>query len=79
MFAFAVWDARTATLLLARDRFGEKPLYYCDRADGFVFASEIARAGRRRADADASMSLAALDAYLALQYVPAPRHDLRAR
>ena len=42
MFAFAVWDARTATLLLARDRFGEKPLYYCDRADGFVFASELA-------------------------------------
>ncbi len=71
MFAFAVWDARTATLLLARDRFGEKPLYYCDRADGFVFASEIAAlVADERTPTD--ISLEALDSYLALQYVPAP-------
>jgi asparagine synthase (glutamine-hydrolysing) len=71
MFAFAVWDARTATLLLARDRFGEKPLYYCDRADGFVFASEIAAlVADPRTPTD--VSLEALDSYLALQYVPAP-------
>ena len=71
MFAFAVWDARRGTLLLARDRFGEKPLYYCERPDGFVFASEI---GALVADerTPAVPSLAALDAYLALQYVPAP-------
>jgi asparagine synthase (glutamine-hydrolysing) len=41
MFAFAIWDGRTRTLLLARDRVGEKPLYYfCDEAR-IVFASEI--------------------------------------
>ncbi len=71
MFALAVWDARAGTLLLARDRFGEKPLYYSERADGFVFASEIAAliADERTSG---EVSLPALDAYLALQYVPAP-------
>ena len=71
MFAFAVWDARRRRLLLARDRFGEKPLVYAQTADTFLFASEIAalladpRVGQQ-------VDLAALDAYLALQYVPAP-------
>jgi asparagine synthase (glutamine-hydrolysing) len=71
MFAFALWDARTSTLLLARDRFGEKPLYYGERPDGFVFASEL---GALLADprTPATLSLPALDAYLALQYVPSP-------
>ena len=71
MFAFALWDARAGKLLLARDRFGEKPLYYCERPDGFVFASELAAliADPRTPTA---MSMEALDAYLALQYVPAP-------
>jgi asparagine synthase (glutamine-hydrolysing) len=71
MFAFAVWDRRLQRLFLARDRFGEKPLYYAQTADTFLFASEIAplladdRVGRQ-------IDLAALDAYLALQYVPHP-------
>jgi asparagine synthase (glutamine-hydrolysing) len=71
MFAFALWDARQGKLLLARDRFGEKPLYYGERPDGFVFASEL---GALLADerTPATLSLPALDAYLALQYVPSP-------
>jgi asparagine synthase (glutamine-hydrolysing) len=41
MFAFAIWDDATATLTLASDPFGEKPLYYALRGDRIVFASEI--------------------------------------
>ena len=41
MFAFAIWDRRTSSLLLARDRFGVKPLYYAEAGGRFRFASEI--------------------------------------
>jgi asparagine synthase (glutamine-hydrolysing) len=41
MFAFAIWDARTCGLFLARDRFGEKPLYYFRRDGLFLFSSEV--------------------------------------
>ena len=41
MFAFAIWDAHTRALFLARDRFGEKPLYYFHRDGLFLFASEV--------------------------------------
>ena len=41
MFAFAIWDARNNELFLARDRFGEKPLYYSHRDGLFLFASEV--------------------------------------
>jgi asparagine synthase (glutamine-hydrolysing) len=41
MFAFAIWDARDRGLFLARDRFGEKPLYYFHRNSLFLFASEV--------------------------------------
>jgi asparagine synthase (glutamine-hydrolysing) len=41
MFAFAFWDDREKILLIARDRVGKKPLYYCQSKEGFFFASEI--------------------------------------
>ena len=72
MFAFALWDAPRRRLLLARDRFGKKPLVYWHGPEGLHFGSElkavVAAAGFSR-DLDA----AALDDYLMYQYVPHPR------
>ena len=54
MFAFAVWDARRRELLLARDRFGKKPLYYAVLPEGLWFGSELKclRAARASLDLD---------------------------
>jgi asparagine synthase (glutamine-hydrolysing) len=41
IFAFAVWDAKEERMLIARDRFGVKPIYYSENRDGLFFASEI--------------------------------------
>jgi asparagine synthase (glutamine-hydrolysing) len=41
MFSFAIWDTQTEQLFIARDRFGEKPLYYTSSNSTFAFASEI--------------------------------------
>ena len=42
MFAFAIWDSRSNTLFMARDRFGKKPLFYCEPSKGsLLFASEL--------------------------------------
>jgi asparagine synthase (glutamine-hydrolysing) len=76
MFAFALWDAHTRTLLLARDRVGKKPLFYALGSDRLVFGSEI-----KAILADGSVPIApdpvALDHYLALRYIPAPLTALR--
>lgn len=71
MFAFAIWDAPRQRLLLARDRVGVKPLYY-HVADGRVtFGSEI-KALLQNPAVPRAWDPAALDAFLAFQYVPAP-------
>src|SRR5437764_6879072 len=41
MFAYAIWDGRRGSLLLVRDRFGKKPLYYAKTVDGVYFGSEL--------------------------------------
>lgn len=72
MFGFAIWDMRTETLLLARDRLGIKPLYYWPTEHGVAFASElrslIALPGFPR-ELDAN----AVGQYMAFGYVPDPR------
>jgi asparagine synthase (glutamine-hydrolysing) len=66
MFAVALWDARRQRLVLARDRFGIKPLYYRLGADALEFASELRALPRGEIDFDA------LEAFLAFNSVPGP-------
>jgi asparagine synthase (glutamine-hydrolysing) len=72
MFAIALWDARERRLLLARDRLGIKPLYYWSDADKLVFGSEL-KALTFHPDVPRQVDLAALDLFLTLEYIPAPR------
>jgi asparagine synthase (glutamine-hydrolysing) len=72
MFAFAVWDEPKRRLVLVRDRLGIKPLYYAASAAGVTFGSEIKSILQDR-DVLREWSPEALDAYLALLYVPTPR------
>ncbi|MBI1847619.1 MAG: asparagine synthase (glutamine-hydrolyzing), partial [Candidatus Rokubacteria bacterium] len=76
MFAIAIWDESTRTLMLARDRAGIKPLYYALLADQLVFASELGAMLEHPA-VDRALDLAGLSCYLAHEYVPAPRAILR--
>jgi len=72
MFAIALWDAHERALFLARDRVGEKPLYYAATARRVVFGSEL-RALRAHPAFDASIDAGALANFVRLSYVPAPR------
>jgi len=66
MFAVAIWDARRRRLVLARDRYGIKPLYYRDVGGELRFASEVRALPRGEIDLDA------LEAFLAFNSIPAP-------
>jgi asparagine synthase (glutamine-hydrolysing) len=68
MFALALWDCRTATLHLARDPMGMKPLYYLDRPGGLIFASEV-KAFRALPDFRLVPSALGLRQYLEFGYV----------
>ncbi|HUB08463.1 MAG TPA: asparagine synthase (glutamine-hydrolyzing) [Myxococcales bacterium] len=72
MFAFALWDRRQETLLLARDRLGIKPLYYCLAGDDLVFASE-AKALFCQPDVPCEADPDARLAFLEHRYVPGPK------
>jgi asparagine synthase (glutamine-hydrolysing) len=71
MFAFALWDARDRTLILARDRLGEKPLYYGRVGGSFAFGSEL-KALRAHPDWCASIDRGALALLMRHNYVPSP-------
>ncbi len=71
MFAFALWDKNKKKLLIARDRFGEKPLYYGVFDNQLIFASEP-KVLLANSAVKAEINLDALRSYLSFDYVPAP-------
>lgn len=71
MFAFALWDKHNKTMHLARDRMGEKPLYYGWSGDVFLFGSEL-KSLRAHPDFRADIDRQALSLYMRHSYIPAP-------
>ena len=71
MFAFAVWDRQERVLTLARDRIGEKPLFYGRCGDAVLFGSEL-KALKAHPAFDAGLDREALACMLRFDYVPAP-------
>ena len=76
MFALAIWDARRRQLVLARDRLGKKPLVYREEPGRLLFASEL-KSLLQVPDVPRDIDPAALDEYLAYQYVPHPHTIFR--
>ncbi len=71
MFAFALWDIKNHSLLLARDRLGKKPLYYTIHNGDLYFASEFS--SLFAALPKPLVDMQSIDLYLSLQYIPEPR------
>jgi asparagine synthase (glutamine-hydrolysing) len=76
MFALALWDGGTRTLIAARDRAGEKPLYWTETARGLLLASEV-KALLVNPDVSRELDPVALDQFLTYEYVLAPRTMLK--
>lgn len=76
MFAFALWDSNTQTLLLARDRIGQKPLFYAQTGDDLLFGSEI-KAILAIDNTPREVDYEAMHHYLSLRFIPAPGTMLR--
>lgn len=72
MFAFAIWDAAKKRLFLARDRLGQKPLYYRANNKRIIFGSEI-KAIMADAEIPRKVDPHSLSHFLTFQYVPSPR------
>ena len=71
MFAIGIWDANHNRLVLARDRIGQKPLYYAVRDDRLVFGSELKCLAVVEGICD-EIDPAAIDEFLTYQYIPHP-------
>jgi asparagine synthase (glutamine-hydrolysing) len=71
MFGIALWDTRSRALLLARDRFGEKPLFYADDGQRLLFASEL-KSLLRVPGFHPEIAPDAVRAYVCFGYVPTP-------
>lgn len=71
MFAYALWDEKQQSLILARDRLGKKPLVYTQTPAAFLFGSEL-RVLLQHPEVKRELNLDALYAYLSLFYIPAP-------
>lgn len=72
MFAFAIWDKRSRTLFVARDRLGKKPLKFYRDANRFIFASEL-KAILVNPEVPKEVDWSAVDEYLSYQFVPHPK------
>ncbi len=70
-FAFSIWDAKNEKLFLARDRVGQKPLFYFYKEGIFIFASEI-KSLLEHDIVKRELDLESLDSYLTYGYTPAP-------
>ena len=78
IFAFGILDLKARKLILARDHFGVKPLYYHHNGNAFTFSSEI-KAILTHTHTDRLLDIQGLDDYLSFRYVPSPRtmfHDI---
>lgn len=77
MFAFVLWDVRDQTLILARDRFGKKPLHYAWTPDGaLVFGSEI-KSLVVASEVDRSLDSEAIEDFFTYGYIPDPKSIYR--
>lgn len=71
MFAFALWDPKQGELILARDRFGKKPMVYAAHGQEITFASDLVALGKL-SDKVGGLDIEALRLFCALRYIPAP-------
>jgi asparagine synthase (glutamine-hydrolysing) len=76
MFAFAIWDAKAERLMLARDRIGQKPLFYAEQGNTLWFASEV-KSILATGEWQPKMDLESVHHYLSLRFIPAPRTMLQ--
>lgn len=71
MFAFAIWNIKTRELFLARDRIGQKPLFYSEKNGAFLFGSEV-KAILAADNVAREINYTAVHHYLSLRFIPAP-------